>query len=68
MKIIEEDVEEAQWVVVKALQEVVVVAVEYIQAEAEAEAEDVDRDQLRLEDPSDGRLPDVDQGAIFFPS
>ena len=66
MKIIEEDVEEAQWVVVKALQEVVVVAVEYIQAEAEAE--DVDRDQLRLEDPSDGRLPDVDQGAIFFPS
>ena len=56
--------EEAQWVVVKALQEVV--AVEYIQAEAEAE--DVDRDQLRLEDPSDGRLPDVDQGAIFFPS
>ena len=58
--------EEAQWVVVKALQEVV--AVEYIQAEAEAEAEDVDRDQLRLEDPSDGRLPDVDQGAIFFPS
>ena len=58
MKIIEEDVDEVQWVVAKVLREVV--AVEYIQAE------DADRGQLRLEDPSDGRLPDVDQGTIFF--
>ncbi len=50
--------DEVQWVVAKVLREVV--AVEYIQAE------DADRGQLRPEDPSDGPLPHVYQGTIFF--